>query len=234
VQARLVELERLAEGIPLSLHAWYEVIGAVNFVDIPPFHWPLPPWREGLRRFFEEHVDTPEWIVTEQWQEAEARNSVFGTACQQFIEAHPRYPQYTRDELRQFAVAHPGFLSELPHVCTWIDPRQVHSLEDQSLSEELTLYHQWEARYGEAPDFDRTILIAGDPLSKYYISGGGPYQIVVPCRAADAALDHEWHNTTFVNYLRICFRWGGMPGLKQYPNPPQEDVAYLTHDLLRI
>jgi hypothetical protein len=34
----------------------------------------------------------------------------------------------------------------------------------------------------------------------------------VPNDGIDGQLLWERHLTTFVNYLRICFRWGGFPG----------------------
>jgi hypothetical protein len=43
VQDQLRELERLVGPIPLSLTAWYEEVGAVNFVGIPPEHWAGAP-----------------------------------------------------------------------------------------------------------------------------------------------------------------------------------------------
>jgi hypothetical protein len=57
--------------------------------------------------------------------------------------------------------------------------------------------------------------LAPDDLHKDNISGGGPYAILLPNPAIDARLEDEWHNTTFVNYLRICFRWGGFPGFER-------------------
>lgn len=232
VPARLAELERVAEGIPLSIRAWYEAIGAVNFVGIPPLHWPLPPWREGLQRFFEEHSHYPDWMIKQQWQEGETKWVGFHTACRQFIETHPSYPDYTLPELWHFEQDHPGLVPLLRQIGTWLDPLQVWSLEDQLLNAELTGYQEWEATYSEAPDFPRCICIAPDNLTKQEISGGSGYEIVVPCLAADARLEGEPHQTTFVNYLRLCFRWGGLPGLGDYPNPPQEDLAYLTKELL--
>ncbi len=76
-----------------------------------------------------------------------------------------------------------------------------------------------------APNFDYRFGIGG---------GAGPYEIRVPCAAADASLDNEWHQTTFVDYLRICCRWGGFPGLEQYKDRDRPDDAIhdLTHDLL--
>ena len=44
------------------------------------------------------------------------------------------------------------------------------------------------------------------------MSGGPPYALYVPNSAADGLLLWERHQTTFVNYLRIAFRWGGCPG----------------------
>jgi hypothetical protein len=44
----------------------------------------------------------------------------------------------------------------------------------------------------------------------------------------------EWHKTTFVNYLRITFRWGGFPGWERDSNPPHEAIARLTEGLISI
>ena len=54
--------------------------------------------------------------------------------------------------------------------------------------------------------------IAPDAYHKEDVSGGPPYTIRVPDTAMDAPLVDESHETTFVDYLRICFRWGGFPG----------------------
>jgi hypothetical protein len=35
-----------------------------------------------------------------------------------------------------------------------------------------------------------------------------------------------------LNYLHICFRWGGFPGLEWYATPPAEALADLTEGLL--
>jgi hypothetical protein len=54
--------------------------------------------------------------------------------------------------------------------------------------------------------------IAPDAYHKEDVSGGPPYTIQVPNASADALLEGEWHRTTFVDYLRVAFRWGGFPG----------------------
>jgi hypothetical protein len=54
--------------------------------------------------------------------------------------------------------------------------------------------------------------LAPDELHKDDISGGVPYELELPSSAADGALLNEWHNATFVAYLREAFRWAGVPG----------------------
>jgi len=56
------------------------------------------------------------------------------------------------------------------------------------------------------------VCSAPDEYFKYDFSGCGGYDIAAPNPAADARLLTERHRTTFVNYLRICFRWAGFPG----------------------
>ncbi|UBF29113.1 hypothetical protein K9N68_15505 [Kovacikia minuta CCNUW1] len=72
--------------------------------------------------------------------------------------------------------------------------------------------------------------IAPDSYHKDNVSGGPPYGIIVPNSTIDAKLENESHETTFVDYLRVCFRSGGFPG--QGPLPVE--LADLTRDLLPI
>jgi hypothetical protein len=58
------------------------------------------------------------------------------------------------------------------------------------------------------------------------------YEIEVPCACADTTLLYERHETTFVNYLRICLRWAGFPGWERLPVRPERDLATLTVGLL--
>jgi hypothetical protein len=60
------------------------------------------------------------------------------------------------------------------------------------------------------------------------------YTIRVPNTSADSRLEHEWHNTQFVNYLRTAFRWGGFPGWERYPNRPEKILSHLGSDLTPI
>jgi len=76
------------------------------------------------------------------------------------------------------------------------------------------------------------LILAPDRHHKYGYSGAGSYNILLPCKAVDAPFLNEPHHTTFVNYLRICFQWGGLPGLEQEHLLSHEQLEYLTQGLL--
>jgi hypothetical protein len=82
---------------------------------------------------------------------------------------------------------------------------------------------------------DRMALwIAPDDYHKANVSGGEPYTIHVPNACADAKFEYEWRRTTFVNYLRKAFEWGGFPGWERSRKPPRQAIATLTEGLLPI
>jgi hypothetical protein len=79
---------------------------------------------------------------------------------------------------------------------------------------------------------DPSLALSPDNDFKYGFGGSGAYSIRLPCKAFDAPLLLVRHQTTFINYLRLCFRWGGFPGLEVDNRLPPNDLAYLTKDLL--
>ncbi len=62
----------------------------------------------------------------------------------------------------------------------------------------------------------------------------GGYRFTIPNGAADAVLEGEPHNFTFVEYLRHSFQWGGFPGWEKYQNRPEEELTLLREGLLPI
>ena len=66
------------------------------------------------------------------------------------------------------------------------------------------------------------LIVAPDDLHKANISGGDPYAVSAPDPAADARLLNERHDLFFVEYLRLCFRFGGFPGYDGQTNIPAE------------
>jgi hypothetical protein len=81
---------------------------------------------------------------------------------------------------------------------------------------------------------DPSLALSPDNYFKYGFGGSGAYSIVLPCKAFDAPLLLERHHTTFVNYLRICFRWGGFPGLESDNRLSRDELEFLTRDLLHF
>jgi hypothetical protein len=60
------------------------------------------------------------------------------------------------------------------------------------------------------------------------------YMASIPNLAADFPFENEWRCTSFVNYLRKAFEWGGFPGWERDANPPRAAIAELTEGLLPI
>ena len=79
---------------------------------------------------------------------------------------------------------------------------------------------------------DPSLALSPDNYFKYGFGGSGTYSIVLPCKAFDAPFLLERHHMTFINYLRICFRWGGFPGLETDNRLSHDKLEYLTKDLL--
>ncbi len=155
VEEQIQELERRAGVLPLSLRAFYQVVGSVDFT---------------------------------------ARNS--------------------------------------PWVgCDYPDPLVVFPI--QMALHELQEWEQDREEYEKAFGSFR-IPIAPDLYHKEDVSGGMWYGIALPSLGADAILLEEWHETTFVEYLRICFHWAGFPGLERTPTASWQPLEELTAGLLKI
>ncbi len=166
---RIVEIEATTGSLPLSLRAWYEVVGIVDLTG--------------------------------------------------------RHPEWDSRALS--------------------DPLVVEGIEGWRFEYEDWLYTRQQRPESDGPFY---FPIAPDAYHKANISGGQPYCISLPCEAADGPLLWFWHEeTTFVEYLRICFQWGGFPGWAStegqwdlpsdwapYSVRPKEHLAYLSTDLLPI
>ena len=77
-----------------------------------------------------------------------------------------------------------------------------------------------------------SVPISPDRYFKYGFSGSGNYSIEIPSQSFDAPLSLEKHATTFVNYLRLSMKWGGLPGLEQECRLSKENLAYLTDGVI--
>jgi hypothetical protein len=103
------------------------------------------------------------------------------------------------------------------------DPLVIFPLEE--------LLDQLSDREGDDED-ELQLVISPDDLHKANVSGDA-YYITLPDARADFKFD-DWHNTTFVNYLRVTFQWGGFPGWERSKNPPRREIAELSEGLLPL
>ena len=89
---------------------------------------------------------------------------------------------------------------------------------------------------GEQEEMDGGYLfhVSPDELHKANISGGDPYSMRLPDKSADAILLYTANETTFVQYLRRSFAWGGFPGWEGSGKAPTEQINFLREGLLPI
>jgi hypothetical protein len=116
--------------------------------------------------------------------------------------------------------SHPGLSPKNGMVCP--DPLVVYGIEDA--------LQEARERINENAE-GICITIAPDDLHKADTSGGDPYEIGLPDLGADAELLNERHRLPFVDYLRLCFRFGGFPGYEGMDSVPAE-IKTLCEDLL--
>ena len=188
---RIAHLEALIEPLPLSLRAWFEIVGGVDF-----------------------------------------RGS------------HPALCSCYRDD-RLF----PAFQ---PH-----DTTDEQAAMFPYYADPLYFWDVDEAVYLAADEDARSAIFTWfcvpDWFGKAGVSGG-VYYLDLPSTGMDVRLQGEPHETTFVDYLRIAFEWGGFPGYHLHiadsfagwrrewrletPNPhwsiPHEQLRYLSEGLLPL
>jgi hypothetical protein len=129
-----------------------------------------------------------------------------------------------------------GATPELRPLDEFTDPLYIFPIEDAlaECADWNASHTAWAAGDGTNDPGPFRVPIAPDYLHKYNISGGMWYHIVLPNRSADAPLQAERHSGMFVEYLRVCFRWGGLPGLERSNELPARELAFLTRDLLPL
>ncbi len=97
------------------------------------------------------------------------------------------------------------------------DPIQIFSLD--SIVEEVTneYWKEYIEQYVNDEDFGCAFLdLSADDLHKDNISGGQPYAMeITKYQSVDARFMNEPNETTFINYLRICFENCGFSGIKR-------------------
>ncbi len=74
------------------------------------------------------------------------------------------------------------------------------------------------------------LRLSDDGMGKYFEIPRGYYSVKVPCMEADTGVAKS--GVTFVQYLRTVMRWGGFPGWETLARRPEQDLTFLTRDLL--
>ena len=97
-------------------------------------------------------------------------------------------------------------------------------------------YTEWRELVDEGDPEARQfgLQLSPDVYHKDNVSGGEPYSMRVPNFAIDGMLEYERHSTTFVNYLRITFRYGGFPGVQWAKGAIPGEMSGLADGLLPI
>jgi hypothetical protein len=183
---RLRQLQTTIGALPLSVVAWFETVGEVDFVGRPPRHWGLSGSDDS----------------------DEGREEVADRSARSWpLHEDPSLYWSSLDPLRIWPLDAAMTMADPPTGCP--DPADP------------------ESGKGYVP-------LSPDPEGKYMISGGGPIGILVPNDTVDAEFIDL---LPFVEYLRVCFRWGGFPGLRDYLGPLDaidEDLRNLTRNLLPL
>jgi hypothetical protein len=230
------EAERRTGALPLSLRAWCEVVGEVNFMGSHPklsayFQAPDPKdiAQSYLGLFAKQGGSGPAAGVPA------AGVPATGDSLRQAVELSKRLVdevvqrvktgQPLSVELEAGARASKEFVERFQRPAVSVGP----DVDSDPLVVEPYFAHE-DDTYDEE-DGAHDVIIAPDAVHKTHHSGGGPYSIRVPEPAIDATLHGEENYGTFIEYLRTCFRWGGFPGLRASAKPPREELDYLTQGL---
>lgn len=100
----------------------------------------------------------------------------------------------------------------------------------------MYMFDQWEhVRTGVHPEFcgPYNLDLAPDYLHKANISGGAPYGIELPWVGADPLFLNYERDIYFVDYLRLCVKWAGIPRLQRHAQrlDVRDFVAAMTDGL---
>jgi len=130
-----------------------------------------------------------------------------------------------------------------PALCFWRHSNSSCALADPlmiSLDDLMFQGEQWLDSRGEGDSADEVdVMLGWDAITKAELTVADEeidkgYNLRLPAAAADAMLNNEPHQTTFVGYLRIAFRFGGFPGWERQATRPEKELRFLSDGLLPI
>lgn len=181
----------------------------------------------------EEWAGSPLPLSLRAWCEIVGSVSLVGTHPALSLQAEPQGPMlfinrdFHRDAAGEVAKLRAAGVKATTVLKTPPQPRLADPLE-------ITCSINQQEPYDEDEDegFGRRLILGRDDELKAGVSGLGElYGIKIPSSGADAQFE-DWHKTSFVNYLRIAFEWGGFPGWERYSRQPKKEIAHLREGLL--
>jgi hypothetical protein len=187
--ADLRTIEQQYGPLPLSLHAWYEEVGAVDFMGRHPHLSYYSDFAEG------------------------AVNVMFMGDLYS-LSAPPKPVE---------GMGYQGPDADPLVIWPCVEENEVIPLDEMVPDVPAP---------GPGPRY--ALALAPDSIHKAGESGGDPTMIYLPDPAMDAPLHGDREGMLFVPYLRLCFAWGGFPGLREADEPPRAELAFLTKELLPL
>ena len=227
IEQRIAKIEKSSGILPLSLKAWYEIVGGVNFVGDHPRLATYEP--EPVETNTKNPKDTARWFALTgklsgrfdafiRKNHANNINMTFEEAKRIFAE---KYAQEYEEVARLSRTMNQG---SPPVICS--DPLVVDLPPAVDAGAEI-----WEDFLTSGDESGvLSCAIAPDIFHKANTSGGASYTMLLGNPNVDGILENERHETTFVNYLRISFNWGGFAGFETIEAPPE--IAILSEGLL--
>jgi hypothetical protein len=220
---QLDAFEREIGKLPLSVRAWCEIVGSVDFVGDHPglasYHRDASFDLRGMmrRRLHQDpRLQNTLRNVDEEQYRKYLENSGSPLPPDEMIRMH----RLMREQLD----AAPEPEKDEP---TWFvsDPLVFYFHLDIDEANEML---EQQIEYGEEQREGFWFMVAPDVMHKANYSGG-TYDIWLPEATADVPLvGADMH---FVAYLRESFAWGGFPGLKDHKDRDEKLIAFLKEDL---
>jgi hypothetical protein len=180
VASQLAEMETLRGHIPISVMAWYQEVGSVNFTGLAPESW---------------------------WQMGSAPSAVYWMRQQSHM-----------DRVDKERELHDEQLLERREYTYWLDPICFSPLGQAIQSArfyDALLRGEFNVNISAWRDHYIPIIPMGpDMHTKFNYSGGGPIGVRAPEPAVDGLFENDLFQMQFVDYLRLCCRHVGLPGLR--------------------
>jgi hypothetical protein len=237
----VAKVEGRAGPLPLSLRTWCEVVGEVNFMGSHPklsTYVQSPRGQDVAQNFLSLFAAYGGPAVTpgDPVRQSVAHTQRLLNEVIQRIKTgqagQPRSPDLqaglraSKEMLEGFQRPGPVMGPDVESDPLVVEPYFGDLEDDLDHGED----DETEMEGSEPPD----VILAPDSTHKTGHSGGGPYYMSFPDPAIDARFWGDENYGTFIEYLRVCFRWGGFPGLRASAKPPREELAYLTQGLLPL